>query len=197
MTAGRDRSMRLLLVAVSGLLLGGCAGMMSQTGSGVPVIDGAAGTRDEIPAGGPAASVPPPVQSGTRQPYPAPLPVVPPTAPAPGAPASSPAVMALLNTSEKERAAGRYEHAAAAIERAVGIEPRNALLWSRLAAIRLDQQNWQQANVMAGRSNSLARNDRKLQLQNWRIIAQAKARMGDSAGAAAARRMILQLGGDS
>jgi len=165
--------------------------MQSQQGAGVPVIDGA-GTQPSQQQE-PVRGLPQP-QPG---PYAPPV-VLPRSQPSmePGVPGTSPAVVALLDNAEKERMAGRLDHAAAAIERAVGLEPQNALLWSRLAAIRLAQGNWQQANVLAGRSNSLARNNRTLQLQNWRVIAQAKARMGDSTGASAARQMILRLGGN-
>ena len=109
-------------------------------------------------------------------------------------PATSPAVASLLANAEREIQAGRHDYAVASIERALRVEPHNALLWSKFASVRLAQRNWPQANVLAARSNSFARNNRSLQLQNWRIIAQAKAMLGDSAGAASARQMILRLG---
>lgn len=182
---------RLALLLLPLFALGGCSSMQSQQGAGVPVIDGA-GRQPPQPQE-PVSGVPQ-SQSGPYVP-----PVVLPRSQSDmeqSLPGTSPAVVALLDNAEKERMAGRMDHAAAAIERAVGLEPQNALLWSRLAAIRLAQGNWQQASVLASRSNSLARNNRPVQLQNWRIIAQAKARMDDSAGASAARQMILRLGGN-
>jgi len=180
-----------MLLLVPLFALGGCSSMQSQQGAGVPVIDGAG--RQPTQQQEPVSVVP------QQQPVPYLPPVVLPRSQPDmeqAVPGPSPAVIALLENAEKERMAGRLDHAAAAIERALGLEPQNALLWSRLAAIRFAQGNWQQASVLAGRSNSLARNNRTLQLQNWRLIAQAKARMGDSAGASAARQMILRLGGN-
>lgn len=173
------------------LWLGGCSGMLTQSGGSVPVEEGTGGQQ-------PLQNIP--VVSGTTSPQgtaPGPIPAPPVQAAMEDRTITpSPAIAALLNQADKERQAGRYEYAAASIERALSLEPQNALLWSRLAAIRLDQRNLQQAIVLAGRSNSLSRNNRTQQLQNWRIIAQAKARLGDSTGAAAARQMILRLGGN-
>ncbi len=185
---------RLILIPLSLFWLGGCTGMLSQPGGDVPVIEGSGQTSSTN------QPVPGVITPEPQQPLPRMSPLPPPTAPAviqDTLPASTPAVTALLGSAEKERLAGRTDRAAAAIERALDLEPQNALLWSRLAVIRLDQQNWQQAVVLAGRSNTFARNSRSLQLQNWRIIEQAKRGMGDNTGAAAARQMILRLGGGS
>lgn len=187
-------SARLLLIPVSLFWLGGCTGMLSQPGGDVPVIKGSGQTSST------KQSPPGVLTTEPQQPLPRILPLPPPMAPAviqDTVPASTPAVTALLGTAEQERLAGRTDRAAAAVERALDLEPQNALLWSRLAVIRLDKQNWQQAVVLAGRSNTFARNNRNLQLQNWRIIEQAKLGMGDNTGAAAARQMILRLGGGS
>ncbi len=179
---------RLSILALSLFWLSGCTSMLSQSGTGVPVVDGT-----DLPQ-----SVPEDVALGPQvQPEqysrPGPLPSSVNPIIEQSLPASSPAVIALLNNAEKESQAGRNDHAAASIERALGLEPQSALLWSRLAAIRLDQGNLQQAVVLAGKSNSLLRNDRNLQFQNWRIIELAKTGMGDVSGAAAARQMISKL----
>lgn len=184
----RHTQLRLLIVSV--LWLGGCTGMLSQSGSGVPVVDGTGSAQPEPEE---IAVVPQSTVERDRYPGPISSSVEPITEPA--LPASSPAVIALLDNAEKERLAGRKDHAAASIERALGLEPQSALLWSRLAVIRLEQGNWQQAVVLAGKSNSLSRNDRNLQFQNWRVIERAKTGMGDIAGAAAARQMISRLAG--
>ena len=108
-------------------------------------------------------------------------------------PGSGTAVLALLESAEKASQTGRDDLAAAAIERALSLEPKNALLWTRLAGIRLQQQDWQQAYVLAGKSNSLARGDRRILVQNWRIIEQARIGTGDTVGAQAARKRVDQL----
>ena len=104
-----------------------------------------------------------------------------------------PAVLALIDNAEQEKNSGNTELAAATIERAIRMEPKNALLWSRLAEIQLIQKNWQQAYVLAYKSNSLAQGDRKLQGQNWQIIEQAKLAQGDSVSAEQARSRIKAL----
>jgi len=104
--------------------------------------------------------------------------------------AENPAVIALLNSAERDRAVGRPDSAAAMLEQAVNLEPKNARLWYRLAALRLEQENWQQAAVLAHKSISLIRNDAALKRRNWRVIAEAQRRLGNSAAAAAAEAEI-------
>lgn len=98
------------------------------------------------------------------------------------------AVLALLAESDQRRRAGDPEAAAAALERALRIAPRDPLLWHRLAGVRLAQRYWNQADNLARKSLSLSGNDRRLQAANWRLIAQAREAMGDRAGAAEAER---------
>lgn len=107
--------------------------------------------------------------------------------------AASPAVIALLESAERDLQAGKSEYAVASIERALNLEPKNAILWSRLATIRLAQQDWQQAYVLANKSNSLAQGNTALQRQNWQIIARAKTGQSDVAGAAEARKKLEDL----
>lgn len=80
-------------------------------------------------------------------------------------------------------AAGRLAHAAAALERALRLEPRNPRLWQELARVRLKQGEYAQAESLAARSNSWAGGDRQLRAENWRLIAQAREARGDAAGA--------------
>jgi predicted Zn-dependent protease len=100
--------------------------------------------------------------------------------------ASEPAVVALLDESERKLRAGEQEAAAASVERALRISPGNALLWYRLAAIRIGQRQWSQAEALAQKSLSLGGGDRRLQQDNWQLIAQARRELGDAAGARAA-----------
>lgn len=83
-------------------------------------------------------------------------------------------------------AAGRLAHAAAALERALRLEPRNPRLWQELARVRFKQGEYAQAESLAARSNSWAGGDRQLRAENWRLIAQAREARGDAAGAKAA-----------
>jgi tetratricopeptide (TPR) repeat protein len=82
----------------------------------------------------------------------------------------SPVVQGLLVSAEQQRSDGNPSAAANSLERALRIEPRNALLWSRLADIRFDQSNWQQAIQLAAKSNTLAGNDQQLRRRNWYLM---------------------------
>ena len=114
-------------------------------------------------------------------PEPAPAP-----APAPAARTESIAIASLMDGARADSAAGRLANAAASLERALRIEPRNPRLWQELARVRLKQGDYAQAENVAARSNSWAGGDPLLRAENWRLIAQAREARGDSEGARAA-----------
>ena len=116
----------------------------------------------------------PPVQSINRQP-------------------TSTAVVALLDNAQYEINAGNPESAAAVLERALRLEPKNPLLWNRLATLRLRNKNWHLAMTLAQKSNSLATGNYILQSDNWGIIARAKQSMGDKNGAEKAQAISYKL----
>lgn len=106
---------------------------------------------------------------------------------APIAPVSeNSAVIVLAEQARTELDAGRLPNAAAALERALRIEPKNPRLWRELALVHLRQRDYPQAEQLATRSNSWAGNDDALRAENWRLIAEARAARGDAAGAEAA-----------
>jgi tetratricopeptide (TPR) repeat protein len=106
---------------------------------------------------------------------------------------SGPAVVALLEDVKLYENSGASEQAVATIERALRIEPKNPLLWQRLSFLRLRQGHWRQAIAMAQKSNALAAGDNRLQLTNWKIIAQASEANGDKTGVKLAQQMIQSL----
>jgi len=110
----------------------------------------------------------------------------PPVAPAPPAQKESVAVAGLMDSARAETASGNLAGAAASLERALRIEPRNPRLWHELARVRLKQGQYAQAESVAARSNSWAADDRALRAENWRLIAQAREARGDAEGAKAA-----------
>jgi Flp pilus assembly protein TadD len=85
------------------------------------------------------------------------------------------AVAGLMQSARADAAAGRLPNAAASLERALRIEPKNPRLWQELARVRLQQGNFAQAESMAQRSNAWAGNDSALRAENARIIDQARA----------------------
>lgn len=106
--------------------------------------------------------------------------------PAPPAAIENPAVASLMDGARADVAAGRLVNAAASLERALRIEPRNPRLWQELARVRLKQGDYAQAESVAARSSSWAGGDIRLRAENWRLIAQAREARGDAAGARAA-----------
>jgi tetratricopeptide (TPR) repeat protein len=102
---------------------------------------------------------------------------------APPEPVQSPAVVALLDQAQTHASAGQLGAAGASLERALRIEPRNPALWQELARVRLRQGQYRQAENLAAKSNSFAGDDQRLRGENWRIIGQARSKLGDLQGA--------------
>jgi Tfp pilus assembly protein PilF len=99
----------------------------------------------------------------------------PPPAPPPqAAPKENIAIAVLLESARADAAGGRLANAAASLERALRIEPRNPRLWQELARVRLQQGDYAQAESLAQRSNSWAGNDAAVRAENARIIEQAR-----------------------
>ena len=86
----------------------------------------------------------------------------------------------LLAKVDIQEIAQNWERAAALLERALRIEPRNAQLWHRLAQIRLQQGQYHLAESLAQKSNALARDDEELQKKNIRLLKQARSLAGQS-----------------
>jgi len=110
----------------------------------------------------------------------------PPAAQAPPAHKETVAVAGLMESARADTAAGNLANAAASLERALRIEPRNPRLWQELARVRLKQGQFAQAENVAARSNSWAGDDKALRSENWRLIAEARRARGDTEGARAA-----------
>src|SRR5882672_3557436 len=90
-------------------------------------------------------------QAPAPGPFPEPAPL-----PEPTAHTENLAIAGLLDGARTDAAAGRLANAAASLERALRIEPRNPRLWQELARVRLKQGDYAQAESTAARSNSWA-----------------------------------------
>lgn len=106
---------------------------------------------------------------------------------------SNPAVASLVEAAGDQFRAGDYARAAATLERAIAIEPRNPWLWHRLAATRLAEGRLEQAAELASKSNALGSGIRRLEAGNWRLIGEVRRRQGNSAAAAAADARAAKL----
>jgi predicted Zn-dependent protease len=98
-----------------------------------------------------------------------------------------------VEVARSDAAAGRLANAAASMERAIRLDPRNAHLWQELARVRLKQGEFVQAEHVALRSNALTRADWTLRTENWNIIAQARDARGDAEGARSARELAKRI----
>lgn len=96
-------------------------------------------------------------------------------------------ILALLTTAKQEQNSGNLESAASSLERAQRIAPREPQVLYRLAEVRLAQGEAAQAEQLARRALTYAGGRPALQASLWNLIAQARERQGDPAGAAQAR----------
>jgi len=101
-----------------------------------------------------------------------------PATPAPPARTESVAVAGLMDSARADLAVGRLANAAASLERALRIEPRNPRLWHELARVRMSQGDYAQAESLAARSNTWVGNDSELRAANVRLITQARTAQG-------------------
>lgn len=97
-------------------------------------------------------------------------------------------VLALLTTAQQQQSGGDYNGASSSLERAQRIAPREPQVLYRLAQVRLAQGDAAQSEQLARRGLTYANGRPDLQAGLWNIIAQAREKQGDAAGAALARQ---------
>ena len=92
----------------------------------------------------------------------------------------SPVAQSLLARSDALIREGEWDAASNSLERALRLEPNNAVLWNKLAGVRYQQQDWQQAIQLAAKSNTLVVSDNNLKRRNWNMMANAYHSLGDT-----------------
>lgn len=102
------------------------------------------------------------------------------------------AVKSLVSKADAAYDRGDYEGAIAQLERAVRIEPRNGYIWYKIASLRMALQEPKEAESLAQKSLSFAAADKKLQADNWDLIAVTRRMRGDTPGANFAARRATQ-----
>lgn len=127
----------------------------------------------------------PPTETGVPKFEPAPISEF---KPAESTTVQSPAVSALITAANQSSKSGNLESAAATIERAIRIEPRNGELLYKLAVLRLKQSKPVLAEDLAKKAALLAGKDNTLKKNSWLLIAHAKEMQSDKAGAEEARQ---------
>lgn len=97
-------------------------------------------------------------------------------------------VLALLTTAQQQQAGGDLNGASSSLERAQRVAPREPQVLYRLAQVRMAQGDAPQAEQTARRALTMANGRPDLQASLWELIAQAREKQGDSAGASLARQ---------
>ncbi len=132
------------------------------------------------------ATQPVPEQPTVGDPQPLPGPVV-------REPALSPASRALVGQAQTQLTSKNYAVAAASIERALRIEPDNALLWIELGKVRQAEGNYVQAENMGRKALSMASNAPRAQSSAWSLISESYRARGRNSEARDAQLRAEQL----
>jgi hypothetical protein len=172
---GRRRAAHLLVGIVMLLTLSACGGLGRSERPAQVEDHAAASTTAEAEAG----------EGGEAQiaAY------TPPAAPVIARPEPKRAVAVLMKRADSQRNSGDLDGAAVSLERAMRIAPDDAVLWHKLAGVRMVQRRHDLVVQLAAKSNALAMSgDTDLRRANWRLIADARRAMGDESGAREAER---------
>lgn len=97
------------------------------------------------------------------------------------------AVDKLIAKGDAQRRGGQYAQAAATLERALRLAPGSGAAYLALARVRLDQQQYREAQQLAQKSLSLAADSRSAQREAWLVIGKTRESLGDIQGAQQAR----------
>jgi len=105
----------------------------------------------------------------------------------------NPAVVALLDSAYQQSESGQLDMAASKLERAVRISPRDPQIWHALAKIRFQQNKPALAISLAEKSNLLSNDNKKLQRDNWLLMATCYDLLGRADAARQARHAASRL----
>ena len=105
--------------------------------------------------------------------------------------ASAP-VVALISEAQRNINLGSLDIAAATVERALRLEPRNAHVMIKLAEIRIKQGKAVMAEQLAEKTLSLSQGKNILKKRCWLLIAKARHLQGNQQGAAQAEQRARQ-----
>lgn len=103
-------------------------------------------------------------------------------------PLQNPAVKELMADAGTAESTGDYSQAAALLERALRIQPRDPEILQSLAEVQLQIQDYEQALNFATRSYDLGPRVGEICSRNWRTISVSREHLGDHAGSVAAEQ---------
>ena len=101
-------------------------------------------------------------------------------------------MVALITEAERNITLGSLDIAAATVERAMRIEPRNGHILIKLAEIRIKQGKAVMAEQLAEKTLSLSQGENTLKKRCWLLIAKARHLQGNPQGAAQAEQQARQ-----
>ncbi len=189
--------LRWSLAALLLALLGGCASSVGERTTRYPeqppAQTGIGTVRPAPQPTAPAPNLPIPITPGNGSPVAIAPPPKAPEYPKSAEAISGQAVLSLMKQAREARAAGKFDQASGALERAQRIEPRNYFVWSALSRVYLDKKLYDNAESVAMKSNSLARGNIYVELENWKVISEAREAQGDSIGALQAQSRIDEI----
>jgi tetratricopeptide (TPR) repeat protein len=107
------------------------------------------------------------------------------------APLRDPGVTALQDAAQADERAGRYTDAAARLDQAIKLSPDSPDLLQDRAEIAVRLRDYATAERLARRSWSLGPQLGPLCVRNWQTVVEMRLLAGDEAGAAAARKGVL------
>lgn len=179
-------------LVVASLVLAGCASGLRVP---PPIIDGtqSAGEQDRVrkaPARADATGTTPAttaVVRGKTQPVEVAKIESQPMAdePASTTPISEP-VLELLDTADQQASGGKNDEAMATLERALRLAPREPEIYYQMGRLRLEMGQAGEAEQLALKAVDLAP-DSFVRRDSWNLVALARERAGNAAGATAAR----------
>lgn len=100
------------------------------------------------------------------------------------------AVEHLVETARRQFRNNKLNASEETINRGLNIDPGNPALWHLLAKIRFLEGLYSESETFALRSINYTRDNRELSNQNWRLVAHARKKRGDSKGAKSALNKI-------
>lgn len=176
--------LRIFSLAVL-LALSGCSISPFKSGSPEPAP---ARTGTAAGGAGPVVSAPAEVsRPAPEEAIEAPAPVqVPKERPRTPPATLSPASRALVAQAQAQRKKGDFPAATVSLERALRIEPNNPLLWIEMGRLRMDQQNYPQAESMGRKALAMAVGDDRTQAAAWQLIGDSYKARGKNPQAQAA-----------
>jgi Flp pilus assembly protein TadD len=167
--------MRPLTRITAVVLLVACAGCSTAPFKTEPPPTAPAPGQPGTTAGrGPSVPTQPPTPAGPGEPtIEAPMPSLPRERPKVPPATLTPAGKALVTQAQTQRKRGDLPGATVSLERALRIEPNNPLLWIEMGRLRMDQQNYPQAEAMGRKALAMAVGDARTQSSAWLLISDA------------------------